>query len=56
MKSVIFLLALLAGIVGNANGAEIQTTMTEVDGNTIITCVPNGNGEVEKSVSHSVCL
>lgn len=49
MKSVIFLVALLAGIVGTANGAEIHTSMTEVDGNTMITCVPNGDEDVEKA-------
>ncbi|MCK5505291.1 MAG: hypothetical protein KAJ10_09015 [Thermodesulfovibrionia bacterium] len=49
MKSVIFLLAVLVCVVGNANGSEIHATMTEADGNTMITCVPNGYGEVEKA-------
>ncbi len=49
MKSVIFLVALIIGVVGNANGTEIHTTMTEVGGNTMITCVPDGKREVEKA-------
>ena len=49
MRSLIILLAMIVGLAGNANSGEIQTTMTEVDGNTMITCVSNGDGEVEKA-------
>ena len=49
MKSLIILVAVIAGMAGNANSAEIHTTMTEVDGNTMITCVSIGDGEVEKA-------
>ncbi|MEN8142892.1 MAG: hypothetical protein ABFQ82_04770 [Thermodesulfobacteriota bacterium] len=49
MKSIIFLVAMIVGMTGSANCTEIQTTMTGVNGNTMITCVPNGSGEVEKA-------
>lgn len=49
MRSLIILVAVIVGLVGNANSSEIHTTMTEVDGNTRITCVPSGDGEVEKA-------
>ncbi|MCK4837755.1 MAG: hypothetical protein KAS94_03075 [Desulfobulbaceae bacterium] len=49
MKSVIFLIAVILGVVGNASGTEIHTTMTEVGGNTMITCAPDGYGEIEKA-------
>ncbi len=49
MKSAILGVAFIIGVVGNAYATEIHTTMTAVGGNTMITCIPEGQREVEKA-------
>lgn len=49
MKSIIFLVAMIVGLASSANCTEIHTSMTEANGNTMITCVPGGSEEVEKA-------
>ncbi len=49
MKTFALLVALIMGMVINANGAEIHATMNEIEGNTMITCAPDGDVEIEKA-------
>ncbi len=49
MKTFALLIALIMGMVINANGAVIHATMSEIDGNTMITCVPHGDEEIGKA-------
>ena len=49
MKSIIILIAIIAGVTSNATATEIHATMSKTDGNTMITCVPDISGELEKA-------
>ena len=49
MKTFALLVALIMGMVVNANGTEIHATMNEIGGDTMITCVPHADVEIEKA-------
>ena len=50
MKTIVLLVALIMGMVINANGAGIYTSVVENNGNTVISCIPFGNkGNITKA-------
>jgi hypothetical protein len=50
MKTFALLVALIMGMVINANGAEIHTTVHEVDRNTVVSCTPiDSKGNIDKA-------
>ena len=50
MKIIVLLVALIMGMVINANGSGIYTSVSESDGNTVISCIPFGTkGDITKA-------
>ena len=49
MKVVIWMIVVVLGTVCNVDAAKIQAGMTASGNNTLITCVPQVEGEVEKA-------
>lgn len=50
MKTLVLLVALVLGMVGNASGVGIHAAVNEIDGKTVISCMPFGNkGDIIKA-------
>lgn len=50
MKTIVLLVALILGMVINAYGAGIYTSVSENDGNTVISCIPiSRRGDITKA-------
>ena len=50
MRTLALLVVLIMGMVINANGAEIHTSIDEINGNTVVSCIPlNLKGDINKA-------